>query len=123
MPEGAADDIAAAARSIKVDLRKLRHEAEIVGYPILPRVHQLSEAGRYLHWGATTQDIMDTANVLQLRAALQIVARDLRELHEILAMMARKHRDTAMAGGHTSNTWAMSWTRAADRMPYAVMAI
>jgi hypothetical protein len=95
VPQGAAADIDAAARSIKVDFKKLRHETEIVGYPILPLVHQLSEAageaGRYVHWGATTQDIMDTANVLQLRAALQIIMRDLRELR--LAAMARNHRD------------------------------
>jgi 3-carboxy-cis,cis-muconate cycloisomerase len=109
VPQTAADEIDAAARSIKVDFGKLRQEAEIVGYPILPPVHQLSEAageaGRYVHWGATTQDIMGTANVLQLRAALQIIARDLHELREILAMMARKHRDTAMAGrAHLQHT-------------------
>lgn len=82
VPKDAAAAIDAAARSIKLDFDKLRHETEIVGYPILPLVHQLSEAageaGRYVHWGATTQDIMDTANVLQIRAALDIVARDLR---------------------------------------------
>ena len=83
VPKAAADAIEAAAHSIKIDVEKLRHETEIVGYPILPLVHQLAEAageaGGYVHWGATTQDIMDTANVLQIRAALQIVARDLRE--------------------------------------------
>ena len=62
----------------------MRHETDIVGYPILPLVHQLvemcGEAGRYVHWGATTQDIMDTAVVLQVRAALDIVDADIREL-------------------------------------------
>ena len=56
------------------DFDLLRQETDIVGYPILPLVHQMvkqcGEAGRYVHWGATTQDIMDTAVVLQLRAAL-----------------------------------------------------
>ncbi|MET0709574.1 MAG: lyase family protein, partial [Tardiphaga sp.] len=102
VPQAAADAIEAASRNIQIDLDKLRRETEIVGYPILPLVHQLSEAageaGRYVHWGATTQDIMDTANVLQIRAALAIVARDLRELRDILAAMARKYRDTPMAG-------------------------
>ena len=53
----------------------LRHETDIVGYPILPLVHQMAkqcgEAGRYVHWGATTQDIMDTAVVLQIREGLE----------------------------------------------------
>ncbi len=74
VPKEAAQAIEAAAKSIRIDFDKLRAETEIVGYPILPLVHQLSEAageaGRYVHWGATTQDIMDTANVLQIRAAL-----------------------------------------------------
>jgi 3-carboxy-cis,cis-muconate cycloisomerase len=102
VPADAAKAIDAASRTIAIDYDRLRRETENVGYPILPLVHQLSEAagdaGRYVHWGATTQDIMDTANVLQLRAALGIVARDLRELRDILAAMARKYRDTPMAG-------------------------
>src|SRR6516165_2080552 len=51
-----------------LDLTRLKNETETVGYPILPLVRQLANlagyAGRYLHWGATTQDIMDTAAVL-----------------------------------------------------------
>ena len=65
-------------------------------------MHQLArqcgEAGRYLHWGATTQDIMDTAVVLQVREGLAIVADDIGALRAILADLARKHRDTPMAG-------------------------
>jgi 3-carboxy-cis,cis-muconate cycloisomerase len=72
VPQSAADAIAAAAPSIKIDVEKPRRETEIVGYPILPLVPQLSaasgEAGGFVHWGATTQDIMVTANVLQIRA-------------------------------------------------------
>jgi 3-carboxy-cis,cis-muconate cycloisomerase len=102
VPQEAAQAIDAASRSINVDYDKLRHETEIVGYPILPLVHQLSaaagDAGRFVHWGATTQDIMDTANVLQIRAALAIVERDLKEIGDILAGLARKYRDTPMAG-------------------------
>jgi 3-carboxy-cis,cis-muconate cycloisomerase len=102
VPKDAAQAIDAASRSLKIDYDKLRRETEIVGYPILPLVHQLSaaagEAGRFVHWGATTQDIMDTGNVLQIRAALSIVERDLREIGNILAAMAGKYRDTLMAG-------------------------
>jgi 3-carboxy-cis,cis-muconate cycloisomerase len=80
----------------------LRHETDIVGYPILPLVHQLvkqcGEAGRYVHWGATTQDIMDTADVLRVRAGLQVIEQELADLRRILADLSKKHRDTPMAG-------------------------
>ena len=66
------------------DFDLLRQETEIVGYPILPVVHQMAkqcgEAGRYVHWGATTQDIMDTAVVLQMRDALALVEADIDEV-------------------------------------------
>jgi 3-carboxy-cis,cis-muconate cycloisomerase len=102
IPADAAAVIARESRLDRIDFEHMRHETEIVGYPILPLIHQLvamcGEAGRYVHWGATTQDIMDTANVLQVRAALEIVDADLRELRRILADLAREHRDTPMAG-------------------------
>lgn len=139
VPEDAAKAIDAASRAIVIDFDKLRRETEIVGYPILPLVHQLSEAagaaGRYVHWGATTQDIMDTATVLQLRAALGIVARDLRELRDILAAMARKYRDTPMAGrthlqqalpvtfGYKAAVWLSSVDRHIERIAQALPRI
>ena len=102
IPAEAADVIARESRLERIDFDHMREETDIVGYPILPLVHQLvamcGEAGRYVHWGATTQDIMDTANVLQMRAALDIVDADIRELRRILADLATKHRDTPMAG-------------------------
>ena len=94
IPAAAAEQIAAGSRIDDLDFDLLRHETEIVGYPILPLVHQLvsmcGEAGRYVHWGATTQDIMDTANVLQVRAALDMLDVDIRELRTILAGLARR---------------------------------
>lgn len=136
VPKEAAEAIAEAAKSIQIDFAKLRHETEIVGYPILPLVHQLSEAagdaGRYVHWGATTQDIMDTANVLQLRAALGIVMRDLREVRDILTAMARRYRDTPMAGrthlqqalpvtfGYKAAVWLSSIDRHIERLDQAL---
>ena len=102
IPAEAAAAIAREASMDRIDLDHLRHETDNVGYPILPLVHQLvamcGEPGRYVHWGATTQDIMDTANVLQIRAALNVVEADLRELRCILVDLAAKHRDTPMAG-------------------------
>src|SRR6478735_6689473 len=102
IPAQAADEIAKRTDVSALDFDLLRQETDIVGYPILPLVHQLVEqcgdAGRYVHWGATTQDIMDTAVVLQLRAALEIVERDIAELRKILADLSKRHRDTPMAG-------------------------
>lgn len=102
IPADTAEAIARESRLERIDFDHMRHETDIVGYPILPLVHQLvamcGDAGRYVHWGATTQDIMDTANVLQVRDALDIVEADIRALRAILADLAKKHRDTPMAG-------------------------
>ncbi|WP_314439052.1 3-carboxy-cis,cis-muconate cycloisomerase [Massilia timonae] len=102
IPQEAADIIARESQIERIDFDHMRHETDIVGYPILPLVHQLvamcGEAGRYVHWGATTQDIMDTAVALQVRDALDIVDNDIRELRKILADLSVKHRDTPMAG-------------------------
>src|SRR5512142_1838109 len=77
IPQQAADEIAARTDVAALDFDALRRETDVVGYPILPLVHQMArqcgEAGRYVHWGATTQDIMDSALVLQLRAGLAII--------------------------------------------------
>jgi 3-carboxy-cis,cis-muconate cycloisomerase len=102
IPAEAAGAIERAAQAMTIDFDRLRVETENVGYPILPLVHQLAEAagaaGRFVHWGATTQDIMDTATVLQIRQALDLVERDLGALKQILAGLARRFRDTPMAG-------------------------
>ncbi len=102
IPKAAATAIGQRADSTKLDLVELKRETEIVGYPILPLVHQLSKMcgpeGEYLHWGATTQDIMDTATVLQVRAALEIIETDLTELDQILDQLSATYRDAPMAG-------------------------
>ena len=92
IPSEAAEVIARESRIERIDFDHMRHETEIVGYPILPLVHQLvamcGDAGRYVHWGATTQDIMDTAVALQVRDALDLVDADIRELRGILSALA-----------------------------------
>jgi 3-carboxy-cis,cis-muconate cycloisomerase len=102
IPEEAARQIASAVSLTSLDFDQLRHETEIVGYPILPLVHQLSKqaghAGRFLHWGATTQDIMDTAVVLQIRDALKLIETDLNHLRMVLARTALRYKHTPMAG-------------------------
>lgn len=102
IPADAARAIAERADASALDMEKLKAETEIVGYPILPLVHQLSAmcgpAGEYLHWGATTQDIMDTATVLQVREALDLIEADLATLQSTLDQLAGRYRDTPMAG-------------------------
>jgi 3-carboxy-cis,cis-muconate cycloisomerase len=102
IPQDSADAIARTAPSVALDRAALKEEAENVGYPIVGLVRQLSaklgDAGRYIHWGATTQDIMDTATVLQIRAALDFVEREMAAVSLALVKLAQKYRDTPMAG-------------------------
>ena len=115
-----------------LDLVRLKKETETVGYPILPLVRQLAECagdyGRYVHWGATTQDIMDTAVVLQIRAGLRLIDEDLTAVRSHLADLARRYRDTPMAGrthlqhalpvtfGYKAAVWLSALDRHADRL-------
>jgi 3-carboxy-cis,cis-muconate cycloisomerase len=102
IPREAAEVIARESKIERIDFDHMREETNNVGYPILPLVHQLvemcGEAGRYVHWGANTQDITDTAVALQVRDALDSISDDIRELRTILTSLAKKHRDTPMAG-------------------------
>ena len=132
IPAEAAEKIAELSRFESLDLKLMQHETEIVGYPILPLVEQLSkicgEAGRYVHWGATTQDIMDTAVVLQVRAALAIIERDIQAVRGLLADLAKRYRDTPMAGrthlqhalpitfGYKCVVWLSMFDRHAERL-------
>jgi 3-carboxy-cis,cis-muconate cycloisomerase len=102
IPKEAAAAIKRLARADAIDVAKLKAETDLVGYPIVGVVHQLAkqcgDAGRYVHWGATTQDIMDTATVLQIRASLELVEVDLAAMDAALSALAKKHRGTVMAG-------------------------
>jgi 3-carboxy-cis,cis-muconate cycloisomerase len=132
IPAEAAEQIAAKSNVASLDFDLLRRETDVVGYPILPLVHQLvkqcGDAGRYIHWGATTQDIMDTAVVLQIRDGLTIIEEEINELRGILAKLARKYRDTPMAGrthlqqalpitfGYKVAIWLAIFDRHAERL-------
>ena len=103
IPQEAADEIVGHCDISKFDLDKLRAQTERIGYPILGVVSQLNalcrdKLGEYCHWGATTQDITDTATVLQIREGLAIVEDELVGISAALVKLAREHRDTPMAG-------------------------
>ncbi len=103
IPEEAAAEISAKADAALIDMALMREEVDRVGYAIMPLVHRLAalcegDAGRYVHWGTTTQDIKDTGVILQIRDALDLVEADLLAVREGLARLAREYRDTPMAG-------------------------
>ena len=132
IPTEAAEEIARRTDVAALDFDLLRRETDVVGYPILPLVHQIAkqcgEAGRYVHWGATTQDIMDMAVVLQIRAGLQLIEADIAVLRDVLADLSRRHRDTPMAGrthlqqalpvtfGYKTAIWLSMFDRHAERL-------
>jgi 3-carboxy-cis,cis-muconate cycloisomerase len=132
IPAEAAEAIARRADASTFDFDQLRQETDNVGYPILPLVHQLAQqcgnAGRYVHWGATTQDIMDTAVVLQLRQGLKLIEDDISALRGILADLSQRYRDTPMAGrthlqqalpvtfGYKTSIWLAMFDRHAERL-------
>ena len=103
IPEDAAAQISGKADADLIDMDLMREEVDRVGYAIMPLVHRLAalcegDAGRYVHWGTTTQDIKDTGVVLQIRDALGLVEADLVAVRDGLARLAREYRDTPMAG-------------------------
>src|SRR5579862_9944364 len=103
IPKEAAEEICRHCSASEFDFALLKKQTERIGYPVLPVVQQLVKKcrdglGEWCHWGATTQDITDTATVLQIRAALALVEADLRAISASLAGLAAKYRDTPMAG-------------------------
>lgn len=103
IPQEAADEIVKACDISKIDWAKLKAKTEQIGYPIIGVVNQINAncrhgLGEYCHWGATTQDVTDTATILQIREALAIVEGDLRDISGALAALAKKYRDTPIIG-------------------------
>jgi 3-carboxy-cis,cis-muconate cycloisomerase len=106
IPRSAASAIAAVARSFTVDPGKLAHASFRAGTISIPLVKELTEAVRrknsaaagYVHWGATSQDVSDTALVLLLKEARPIVAADLDRLESSLKRLSVQHKKTVMLG-------------------------
>ena len=103
IPQQATDEIIRNCELSKIDMVKLREQTERIGYPVLGVVSQINalccdKLGEYCHWGATTQDITDTAAVLQIREGLDIVEADLRDISRLLADLSLRYRDTPVIG-------------------------
>jgi 3-carboxy-cis,cis-muconate cycloisomerase len=108
-PEGAADVIQQACRAELYSLDSLATEALLAGNLAIPLVKALSTrvaktdpvAAGFVHWGATSQDVIDTGLVLQLRKSLEIFDADLKQFADELASSTRKHASLTMPG----RTW------------------
>lgn len=103
IPQAATDEIVRHCHIDRIDMARLRQQTERIGYPILGVVTQLNQLcrdrlGEYVHWGATTQDITDTATVLQVREALQLVDDELVAIADAMARLAKQHRLTPVIG-------------------------
>ncbi len=103
IPKEAADEIVKNCDINKIDWEKLKAKTEQIGYPIIAVVNQINaltrdRLGEYCHWGATTQDITDTATVMQIREGLALIESDLAEISNSLAGLSKKYRDTPVIG-------------------------
>ncbi len=103
VPLRAAREISRVAQAKRMDSTRIAKDIAATAHPIVPVIRELarhcrSDAGEYIHWGATTQDIMDTATALQLKEAIAILEGRASRLGSVLSKMARKYRSTVMAG-------------------------
>lgn len=103
IPQEAAQAIYTGLDGFKPDFDDLRAGTEKAGYPVIALISQLrdhigGETADYIHWGATTQDIMDTAMILQVRVAFEHIESNLKKLILSLVTLADKNRNTLMAG-------------------------
>lgn len=120
IPKAAAGPIGAACRVEQFDLPALAEAATRAGNLAIPLVKALTaavgnvdaEAARYVHWGATSQDVIDTATMLGLRAAIDALLGDLDRAIAGFARLAVKHRDTAVV--------ARTWLQHALPMPFGL---
>jgi 3-carboxy-cis,cis-muconate cycloisomerase len=136
IPAKAAKVIRAACRVETFDVAALYREAALAGSPAIPLARMLTErveesARGYVHWGATSQDVIDTALVLQMRDGLELLRSRLLALGELCAALAERYRATPMAGrtlmqqalpitfGLKAARWLALTTRQAQRLAEA----
>ena len=102
VPKNAARAIAKAAKVGNINLSSMRAEFDQTWNPILPLVNALrarlpESAAQWVHWGATSKNIMDTGSALQIQATYRVVYDGLDRIERALVALAKKHRDTLMA--------------------------
>ncbi|MCW5606295.1 MAG: adenylosuccinate lyase [Burkholderiales bacterium] len=133
IPKAAAADIAANAKISKIDIDAVSAEIRRIKHPLVPAVKAVQKLcqgdhGEYIHFGPTTQDVLDTAVMLQIREAHAIYLRDMKAIGNALVKLCEAHRDTPMAGrshgvqalpitfGHKAAIWLSEMGRHYERM-------
>jgi 3-carboxy-cis,cis-muconate cycloisomerase len=100
LSDDAAGAIAGACDAQGIDIEQLVMDAALAGTPVIPLVRWLREAvpayGKAVHFGGTSQDVIDTGLVLQIRAGVSLLLADLAMMAEGAAALARAHKGTKM---------------------------
>nr|WP_315297412.1 adenylosuccinate lyase family protein [Raoultella terrigena] len=117
IPQQAADDIGETCRTLSLDWGRLAEETRSVGMPIKPLIDQIADAGtplvkKYLHWGCTTQDLLDTGLAMRLHQTLTLLRRLAIGLGNALKEMAVEHKHSVMVARTNSidasaTTWGL----------------
>jgi len=133
IPKGVDVVLQKSAKISNLDTAKMKNDFDKVGFPILPFVKQLNKAcdtetARWVHYGATTQDILDTGMVLQMKQGLEIIENELQAIIQATAKLTEKHAKTVMSGrtfqqlaapitfGYKSGVWLDEMLRHRDRI-------
>ncbi len=133
IPLDAANIIAGNCREDLFDVAALYREAQVAGTPAIPLVRMLTsqigdDAKKFVHWGATSQDAIDTALMLQMRAGIDLLVNGLLDMCAVCERLAEQHRYTLMAGRTllqqavpiTFGLKAARWLAMAVRQVYAL---
>lgn len=133
IPQTAAHEIAAKARVENIDIESIAEEIRRIKHPLVPALKALqalcrSEYGEYIHFGPTTQDVLDTATVLQIKEAHAVYLRDIKTIGQSLYRLAETHKATPMVGrshgvqalpitfGHKCAIWLSEMGRSYERL-------
>ena len=102
IPRDAAEEIVRKASLEYIDLEEVEEGIRRTGHFLVPVIEswrgRIGEYGEYIHWGVTTQDIMDTVMMLLVKEAYSLILRDLLDIRNSLIALASRYRDTPMAG-------------------------
>ena len=103
IPKSAADEITEKASSKYVSIERVKKIETETKHDIMAVTRALAEvcdgdAGKYIHLGATSYDIVDTANALQISESTEYIRKDLKDLRNTLVGLAKKYKKTVMVG-------------------------
>lgn len=133
IPQTACDEINRKAHVELLDEAEFRRQYAVTNHPLVSLIRAYAaicegDAGEYIHYGTTTQDIIDTANMLQLKQAYEVIQTKTQTLRGRIAELARQYRDLVMIGrtndqqalpitlGFKMATWADELDRSIERL-------